>query len=35
MIRAREVDWLQVVLMVVAAISIVALIAVDLSVEIR
>lgn len=30
MIRAREVDWLQVVLMVVAATSIVALIAVDL-----
>jgi hypothetical protein len=30
MIRAREVDWLQVVLMAVAAISIVALIAVDL-----
>lgn len=30
MIRAGEVDWLQVVLMVVAATSIVALIAVDL-----
>jgi hypothetical protein len=30
MIGAREVDWLQVVLMAVAAISIVALIAVDL-----